>query len=107
VAGAPSRRSVTGHTLGYPVTNVGGRDLEARGAAAFRDEDDMSSTVPCPECHRPARVLDSFTEQQVGGPVRYLRVQCEGALSFIVSVEDLDAGTPAAPTALDIQDGAA
>jgi hypothetical protein len=39
--------------------------------------------------------------------VRYLRVQCEGALSFIVSVEDLDAGTPAAPTALDIQDGAA
>ena len=42
----------------------------------------MSSTVPCPECHRPARVLDSFTEQQVGGPVRYLRVQCEGALSL-------------------------
>ena len=73
----------------------------------------MSSTVLCPECHRPARVLDSFTEQQGGGtstgggPVRYLRVQCEGALSFIVSVEDLDTGTPAAPTALDIQDGAA
>ena len=67
----------------------------------------MSSTVPCPECHRPARVLDSFTEQQVGGPVRYLRLQCEGPLSFIVGVADLDNGTPAAPTALDLHDGAA
>jgi hypothetical protein len=37
----------------------------------------------------------------------YLRLQCEGPLSFIVSVEDLDSGTPAAPTALDVHEGAA
>jgi putative ABC transport system permease protein len=50
----------------------------------------MTRTVLCPECHRPARVVDSFTVQRSTGPAEFLRVQCEGTLSFLVSVEEMD-----------------
>ena len=49
----------------------------------------MTYTVPCPECHRPAHVLDSFTLQRSAGPVRFLRVQCDGSLAFLVSAEEV------------------
>jgi hypothetical protein len=49
----------------------------------------MTRIVPCPECHRPAHVLDSFVLQRPTGPVGDLRVQCEGPLSFLVSVEEM------------------
>ena len=50
----------------------------------------MTRTVPCPERHRPAQVLDSFTLDRATGPVRYLRVQCEGPPPFLVNVEEMD-----------------
>jgi hypothetical protein len=56
----------------------------------------MTNTVPCPECHQPARVLDSFTEEHGSGAIRYLRLQCEGPLSFLVAVEDVNEETSAA-----------
>ena len=49
----------------------------------------MTHTVPCPECHRPAHVLDSFTLQRSAGPVRFLRVQCDGSLAFLVNAEEM------------------
>ena len=50
----------------------------------------MTRTVLCPECHRPARVVDTFTVQRSAGPVEFLRVQCAGTLSFLVTVEEMD-----------------
>jgi hypothetical protein len=67
----------------------------------------MSSTVPCPECRRPAHVLDSFTIEVAGAPVRYLRVQCEGPPSFLVTVEDVADESSLVPTVLEDHDGAA
>jgi hypothetical protein len=61
--------------------------------------------VPCPECHQPARVLDSFTKERAGAPVRYLHLQCDGPLSFLVTVEDVDDETPAVQTVHDGQVG--
>jgi len=58
----------------------------------------MTRTVPCPECHRPANLLDSFTLQRRTGPVRYLRVQCEGPLSFLVSMEEMSSVNAQLPT---------
>jgi hypothetical protein len=52
----------------------------------------MTRTVLCPECRRPARVVDSFTVQRSTGSVRFLRVQCDGPLSFLVNVEEMDHG---------------
>ena len=52
----------------------------------------MTRTVLCPECRRPARVVDSFTVQRSTGSVRFLRVQCDGPLSFLVNVEEMDYG---------------
>jgi hypothetical protein len=49
----------------------------------------MTRTVLCPECHRPARLVDSFTVQRSTGPVEFFRVQCEGTLSFLISVEEM------------------
>ena len=49
----------------------------------------MTRTVPCPECRRPARVVDTFTVQRAAGPVTFLRVQCEGTLSFLVNAEEM------------------
>ena len=46
----------------------------------------MTRTVLCPECRRAARVVDSFTVQRSTGSVRFLRVQCDGPLSFLVNV---------------------
>jgi hypothetical protein len=67
----------------------------------------MSDTVPCPECHEPARVLDRFTEERPGASVRYLRLQCQGPLSFLVAVEDVDDEPPRVRAAVDDHDGAA
>jgi hypothetical protein len=64
------------------------------------NEDAMTRTVPCPECHRPARVVDSFTVQRATGPVTFLRVQCDGTLSFLVNAEEMaveDQQPPAGP----------
>jgi len=49
----------------------------------------MTHTVPCPECRRPARVRDTFTLQRSAGPVRFLRVQCDGSLAFLVNAEEM------------------
>jgi hypothetical protein len=65
----------------------------------------MSSIVPCPECHRPARVLDSFAEERASGPVRYLRLQCDGPPSFLVTIEDVGDATAAVQAALDVHEG--
>jgi hypothetical protein len=34
-------------------------------------------------------VLDSFTLQRSTGPVRFLRVQCDGSLAFLVNAEEM------------------
>ena len=49
----------------------------------------MTQTGPCPECRGPAHVLDSFTLQRSTGPVRFLRVQCDGSLAFLVNAEEI------------------
>jgi hypothetical protein len=68
-----------------------GRGVTEGGTSALRqNEDAMTRTVPCPECHRPARVLDSFVVRRSAGTLRFLRLQCEGPLSFLVSAEELD-----------------
>lgn len=66
----------------------------------------MTDTVRCPECHQPARVLDGFTSERASGPVRYLRLQCEGPLSFLVTVDDTDVKSPVVPPARELADGA-
>jgi hypothetical protein len=53
-------------------------------------EDMRTSTVICPECHRPATVLDRFTTADPGGPVEYVRIRCSGLLSFLVPSADVD-----------------
>lgn len=81
-----------------------GTHAQVRGATAlcgadpYPDEDVMSDTVRCPECHRPARVLDRFTLQRASGPVRYLRLQCESPPSFLTTAEDLDDNPPGEQT---------
>lgn len=67
----------------------------------------MPDTVPCPECHQAARVLEGFTSERASGPVRYLRLQCEGPLSFLVAVDDKDVKSPVVQAALELADGAA
>ena len=52
----------------------------------------MTWTVLCPECQRPARVMDTFTVQRSGRPAEFLRVQCGDTLSFLVSVEEVSSG---------------
>jgi hypothetical protein len=36
--------------------------------------------------------VDSFTVQRSTGSVRFFRVQCDGPLSFLVNVEEMDHG---------------
>jgi hypothetical protein len=66
----------------------------------------MSDTVPCPECHQPARVLERFTVEREGVPNRYLRLQCDGPLTFIVALDDVEDET-AVQADLERADGAA
>lgn len=61
----------------------------------------VTTTVPCPECRRPAIVLDRFWSAGTNGPVGYLRIRCDGLLSFLVAADEIDthvrpAGLPAA-----------
>lgn len=44
----------------------------------------MSPTVECPDCHRTAVVLNSFTVAGHDGPVEYLRIRCAGTLALLV-----------------------
>ena len=44
----------------------------------------MPSTVPCPDCHRPARVLGRFTTGSADNPSEFLRIQCTGLLTLLV-----------------------
>jgi hypothetical protein len=77
------------------------RDVVADGAdapsepalygPARGDEDAMSHTVACPECHRPATVLDRFSLAGTDGPVEYLRIRCTGLLSFLTPASEIPA----------------
>ncbi len=49
----------------------------------------MTSTVDCPECHRPATVIGRFSLAGTGGPVEYLRIRCAGPLSLLVPAADV------------------
>jgi hypothetical protein len=61
----------------------------------------MTRTVLCPECHRPARVVDTFTVQRSVRPVEFLRVQCGDSLSFLVSAEEVSRENHQPPTEPD------
>ncbi|MGH3567129.1 MAG: hypothetical protein ACRDRH_14080 [Pseudonocardia sp.] len=50
----------------------------------------MTHTVTCPECRRPATVLDRFTLAGADGPVEYLRIRCDGPLSFLASAAEIE-----------------
>ncbi|MGH3612928.1 MAG: hypothetical protein ACRDRK_10110 [Pseudonocardia sp.] len=50
----------------------------------------MTNTVTCPECHRPATVIDRFTLVGAAEPVEYLRIQCDGPLSFLASAAEIE-----------------
>jgi hypothetical protein len=67
----------------------------------------MTRTVSCPECHRPAHVVERFTLESPRGPISYLRVQCEGPLSFLVSAEEVDESPQPPGTQSALVDGAA
>ncbi len=54
----------------------------------------MSSTVQCPDCHRPATVLSRFTTGGGENPSEFLRIRCTGLLTLLVP-----AAAPAARTA--------
>src|SRR5947209_3261451 len=79
----PFREWVARRSFGYSWWRYGAPP-RCVGLTSCSDEDVMSDTVPCPECHQPARVLDGFTVQRANGPVRYLRLQCERPPSFLV-----------------------
>ena len=53
----------------------------------------MTSTVSCPECHRPATVLDRFMLAGTRGPVEYLRIRCSGLLSVLVAADEVHEST--------------
>jgi hypothetical protein len=57
----------------------------------------MTHTVICPECHLPAHVVDTFTVQRPTGPATFLRVQCEGPLSFLISADEIDSDSRSLP----------
>lgn len=60
----------------------------------------MTSTVACPECHRPAAVLDRFRLDGAGGPVAFLRIRCDGSLSLLMSADEArPAAAPVGPPA--------
>jgi hypothetical protein len=44
----------------------------------------MPSTVPCPDCHRPATVLGGFTTGGADNPSEFLRIRCTGLLTLLV-----------------------
>lgn len=49
----------------------------------------MNPTVTCPDCARPATVLDRFVLPSASGPVEYLRIRCSGSLSLIVAAAEV------------------
>lgn len=54
----------------------------------------MTNTVTCPECHRPATVVDRFTLAGADGPIMYLRIRCDGPLSFLASAAEIEQARP-------------
>lgn len=60
----------------------------------------MTSTVACPECHRPATVIDRFSLAGTNGPVEYLRLRCDGLLSFLAPADEVLRRSPSAPLAV-------
>ncbi|MFC4943722.1 hypothetical protein ACFPFQ_09570 [Pseudonocardia sp. GCM10023141] len=48
----------------------------------------MTSTVYCPDCHRPAVVLSRFSLDEATGPAEYLRIRCAGALTLLVTSDE-------------------
>lgn len=53
-------------------------------------------TVRCPECGRPATVLDRFSLAGTAGWACYLRLRCTGPLSFLVAADAATGFPPAA-----------
>lgn len=53
----------------------------------------MPSTVPCPDCHRPATVVGHFTTGGADNPSEFLRIQCTGLLTLLVPMAEVT--TPA------------
>jgi hypothetical protein len=49
----------------------------------------MTSTVQCPDCHRPATVLSRFTTGGADNPSEFLRIRCTGVLTLLVPASEV------------------
>jgi hypothetical protein len=79
------------HTRAFPLRRCGGRGRAKLDDTARGDEDPMTSTVPCPDCHRPATVIGRFTTGSAEDPTEFLRIRCTGLLTLLVSAADVAA----------------
>jgi hypothetical protein len=46
-----------------------------------------NATAQCPTCRRPAELIDLFTLQSTGGPIRHAKVCCRGGHNYTLPLD--------------------
>jgi len=49
------------------------------------------SPVACPTCHEPAEILDRFTLGSTEGPLRHLKIRCDGGHWYTMPADRVQA----------------
>ncbi len=55
----------------------------------------MTSTFACPECGRPATVVDRFNLTSTDGPIEHVRISCPGRHHFLTAADRVAEYAPA------------
>ena len=51
------------------------------------------TTAPCPQCDRPAEIVDRFSLASTNGPYEHVKIVCSDGHWFTLPAEDVE-GTP-------------
>jgi hypothetical protein len=58
------------------------------------------TSAPCPQCDRPAEIVDRFSLASTSGPYEHVKIVCPGGHWFTLPAEDVEA------VPQSVQDGA-
>jgi hypothetical protein len=47
------------------------------------------TTAPCPQCDRPAEIVDRFSLASTSGPYEHVKIVCSGGHWFTLPAEDV------------------
>ena len=48
------------------------------------------TTAPCPQCDRPAEIVDRFSLASTSGPYEHVKIVCSGGHWFTLPAEDVE-----------------